>query len=181
MKRHPSSWSIVFAAPKNDARILRKSERKSPRESLPFVHAEDHEVDALLASLDETPAPEPESRADDGYDPELHIPTVPIAFRVPKPAMAPPRPRHEPVLAKVLVDDALLVPAPVKRKRRELDETQVSMRKCQETMALLATARPLVATPPPPHRPAAILFGFCAFAVGIGSVVVAIVTSAGTM
>ena len=80
----------------------------------------------------------------------------------------------------MLVDDALLVPAPVKRKRRELDETQVSMRKCQETMALLATARPLAATPPP-HRPAAILFGFCAFAVGIGSVVVAIVTSAGTM
>jgi len=180
MKRHPSSWSIVFAAPKTDARILRRSERKSAlRDTLPLAHAADHEVDALLASLDAEEPPRRSRSAPPVYDPELHIPTVPLAFR--PVGIVPPSPRHEPVLAKVMVDEGLLVPPPVRRKRRDLDVTQLSMRRSRESLALVPTSRPLAPTPRPAPSPLALLVGWCAFALGLGSLVVAIVTSAGTM
>lgn len=180
MKKHPSSWSIVFAAPQTDARIFRKSQRKAAPWH-PLAGAEEREVDALLGALDEMPPPSSGRRlrvAETEHDPELYVATVPLPFR-PRGAH-PPAPRHEVLLAKVLVDDALLVPPPRPRKSRELETTRVSLRRTREVLEELPTARPLSLPVAPRPGPLAFL-GYAALAFLLGGFAVAVVSCAGRL
>ena len=126
MKRQPSSWSLLFAAPRSEARIFRRSSRAStPR---PLEGASETEVDALLARLDATvvdPLP--------GHE----------AF-----ARHPPRARHERPLAKVIVSKDAVVPkptaglersqtkAPSRKSREALDVTVVTPRRARRALLL---------------------------------------------
>jgi len=139
MKRHPSSWSLLFAAPRSEARIFRRSSRaKTPQEAMPLVGASDTEVDALLAQLD---------------GPTIVEPLPPTRPETPL-AMRPPRARHEAQLSKVIVPTELVakptdVVAP-RRRRRDLDVTVMSQRRLRP--ALLLPPRAVAGSAPNPVR-----------------------------
>lgn len=124
MKRHPSSWSLLFAAPRSEARIFRRSPRaKTPQEAMPLVGASDTEVDALLAQLD---------------GPTIVEPVPPTQPETPL-AMRPPRARHEAQLSKVIVPSELVAKptdgAP-RRRRRDLDVTVIAQRRVRPALLL---------------------------------------------
>ncbi len=141
MKRHPSSWSLLFAAPRSEARIFRRSTRaKTPQEAMPLVDASDTEVDALLAQLDGPTVVEP-------IPPTR--PETPLAMR-------PPRARHEAQLSKVIVPRELVAkPAEVvasRRRRRELDVTVISQRRVRPALILPPRASVSALLPSPSRR-----------------------------
>ncbi len=127
MKRQPSSWSLLFAAPRSEARIFRRSSRAStPR---PLEGASETEVDALLANLDVTVVdPLPPGHGE--------------------PARPPPRARHERQLAKVIVSKDAVVPkpsaglersrtkTPSRKSREALDVTVVTPRRARRALIL---------------------------------------------
>jgi hypothetical protein len=140
MKRHPSSWSLLFAAPRNEARIFRRSTRaKTPHEAMTLVDASDTEVDAQLAQLDGPTVVEPIPPSQ---------PERPLAMR-------PLRARHEAQLSKVIVPSELLAKpmdgAP-RRRRRDLDVTVISQRRMRPALILPPRASVAAVLPSPSRR-----------------------------
>lgn len=119
MKRHPSSWSLLYAAPRAEARIFRRSSRSSIRpEAAPLTGISDTEIDALVARFGEPS--DPVTRPDP-----------------PRVAVRPPPARSEVQLAKVIVRGELfargLEAESPRRRRRDLDVTVASLRRSRRS------------------------------------------------